>query len=264
MTKNIIGKTLGTLGSKWRDALARIIIQKKFSPNLLTFTGVVINLIGGFLLGLGGYINNPINWMHRLAGLVILLANIFDMLDGTVARMSGEVTKFGAFSDSVMDRYSDMALFVGAITYFALRHDSLFIIISSLALIGAVMTSYSRARAESLLPGKYNSGYMERPERIVILVATCLVNRLYMGMIFIALFANLATFHRIWDTRQTAFNLEHPQKAGKGYGSPNSPAILRFIRSIIFWNYPRQTWQHDAMGAFFLILILLSLLASPR
>jgi CDP-diacylglycerol--glycerol-3-phosphate 3-phosphatidyltransferase len=264
MTKNFIGKTLGTVGSKWRDALARSIIRKKISPNILTFTGLVINLIGGALLAFGGVINNPINWIHRLAGLVILLANIFDMLDGAVARMSGNVTKFGAFSDSVMDRYSDMALFAGAIIYFALRHDMSFVIISSLALVGSVMTSYTRARAESLLPGKYNSGYMERPERIVILVATCLVNRLYMGMIFIAIFANLATFHRIWDTRQTAFNLEHPSNAGKGYGAPNSPAILRFIRSIIFWNYPRQTWQHDAMGAVFLLVILFSLFLSPR
>jgi len=260
MTKNIIGKTLGTIGSKWRDALAHVIIQNEISPNILTFTGVVINFIGGGLLALEASIHG----LHIVAGLVILLANIFDMLDGAVARMSGKVTKFGAFTDSVMDRYSDMALFAGAITYFALRHDILFVIISSLALVGAVMTSYTRSRAEALLPGKYNSGYMERPERIVILVATCLVNRLYMGMIFIAFFANLATFHRIWDTRQTAFNLEHPKNAGKGYGSPNSPAILRFIRSIIFWKYPRQTWQHDAMGTIFFFLTLLSLLASPR
>jgi CDP-diacylglycerol--glycerol-3-phosphate 3-phosphatidyltransferase len=264
MTKNVIGKTLGTVGSKWRDAVARVIIQKDISPNILTFTGVVINLIGGILLALGGIIQNPINWIHRGAGLVILLANVFDLLDGAVARMSGKVTKFGAFSDSVMDRYSDMALFAGAITYFALHHDIPFVIISSFALVGSVMTSYTRARAESLLPGKYNSGYMERPERIVILVATCLVNRLYMGMLFIAVFANLATFHRIWDTRQTAFNLENPKKASKGYGSPNSSAIVRFIRSLLFWSYPRQTWQHDAMGVLLLLLTLLSLLASPR
>jgi CDP-diacylglycerol--glycerol-3-phosphate 3-phosphatidyltransferase len=185
------------------------------------------------------------------------------MLDGAVARMSEKVTKFGAFSDSVMDRYSDIALFAGAITYFALRHDMPFVLISALALMGSLMTSYTRARAESLLPGKYNSGYMERAERIVILLVTCLLNRLYMGMIFIAVFANLATLHRIWDAWQTAFNLEHPQEARKGYGSSDAPALLRFFRNLVFWEYPRQTWQHDAIGMLLFILTVLSLFFLP-
>lgn len=263
MTKNTIGKTLGTYGSQWRDAVARRIMQQGISPNILTYTGVVINLFGGVLIGLGGVVQHNINWVHIIAGVVIWLANVFDMLDGAVARISGEVTKFGAFSDSVMDRYSDMALFAGAITYFALRCDLPFIIVASLALVGSLMTSYTRARAESLLPGKYNAGYMERPERIVILFVTCLFNRLYMGMIFIAIFGNLATLHRIWDTRQTAFNLEHPQEARQGYGSPDAPWILRFFRNIIFWEYPRQTWQHDAMGAFLFTLTILSFFFLP-
>lgn len=266
MTKNIIGNTFGTVGSKWRDQLAQMIIRKRISPNILTLTGVAINLLGGLLLALGASSHSllawkygTLNWIHFLAGLVILLGNIFDLLDGAVARMSGHVTKFGAFSDSVMDRYSDLALFAGAITYFALRHELAFVVIGALALVGAVMTSYTRARAESLLPGKYNSGYMERPERIVMLIVTCFVNRVNLGMIFIALFANLATFHRIWDARQTAFNLEHPDQANTGYGSPNAPAFVQFLRSIIFWKYPRQTWQHDALSALILLVIGLSL-----
>ena len=260
MNVNIIGKTVGTFGQKWGDRLARVISGKGISPTLLKMVSSILYLSGGVLLAFGALPHGTINWMLIVAGGVILLASIFDLLGGTVAGMSGKVTKFGAFSDSVVDRYADLALFAGAITYFALRQDLVFVVIASLALIGAVMASYTRARAESLLPGKYNSGYMERPERIVILVATCLVNRLSLGMIFIALFANLATFHRIWDARQTAFNLDHPQEAGKGYGSPNSPAIVRCMRSLIFWDYSRQTWQHDVMSAVLLILALLSLL----
>jgi CDP-diacylglycerol--glycerol-3-phosphate 3-phosphatidyltransferase len=261
MTKNFIGEAFGKVGSKWRDALARRIIDHNISPNMLTFTGVSINLIGGVVLAMGANAEDRFNWFHVLAGLIILLANTFDMLDGTVARMSGRVSKFGAFSDSVMDRYSDMALFAGAITYFALRQDILFVVISAFALVGGIMTSYTRARAESLLPGKFDAGYMERPERIVALAVTCLMSRLYMGMLFIAIFSNLATFHRIWDTWRVNRNLTHPEDARQGYGSINSPAIIRALRNIIFWTYPRQTWQHDALNA---ILFILALLAPLR
>lgn len=258
MTKNIIGKTLGKFGSEWRDALAQAIIEKRISPNILTITGFVINFIGGVLLLLGATIQTRFNWIHVVAGVVIIIANIFDMLDGAVARMSQRVTRFGAFCDSVTDRYSDIILFGGGIIYFALRSDFPFVIVSALALTGSVMTSYTRARAESLLPGKFNAGYMERPERIVILAATCLLSRLYMGMLFIAVFSNIATFHRMWDAWQIDHNLEYPEDARKYYGSPNSARIVRLIRNIVFWTYPRQTWQHDALGFVFLVLTLLA------
>jgi CDP-diacylglycerol---glycerol-3-phosphate 3-phosphatidyltransferase len=263
MDKNLIGKTLGTLGMQWRDAIARAIIRQGISPNLLTCIGVLINVIGGALLGFGGVRHDPINWMHIAASVVILFANLFDILDGTVARMAGKVSKFGAFSDSVFDRYSDMALFAGTITYFALRGDTVFIVISAMALVGAIMTSYTRARAESLLPGKYNSGYMERPERVVTIIVSSLFNRLYMGMIFIAILGNLATLHRMWDAHQTAFNLEHPQQASQHSGDSDAPGIIRFFRNIIFWNYPRQTWQSDALNGFLFLLVLLSVFLLP-
>ncbi|MDY0095937.1 MAG: CDP-alcohol phosphatidyltransferase family protein [Candidatus Vecturithrix sp.] len=258
MTKNILGKTLGTLGSQWRDALARAIIERKISPNILTIIGFMINLLGGVLLIFGATIPTRFNWIHVLAGGVILIANIFDMLDGAVARMSNRVTRFGAFCDSVTDRYSDMILLGGAIAYFAWRRDLSWVIISVLALVGSVMTSYTRARAESLLPGKFDAGYMERPERIVILAVTCLVSRLYMGMLIIAVFSNLATFHRIWDAWQVDHNLEHPEDARRYYGSPHSPFMIRTFRNLIFWSYPRQTWQHDVLGIVLFILILVA------
>jgi phosphatidylglycerophosphate synthase len=259
MNANIIGKTLGTYGQKWGDSLVRMMMGKGISPNGLKVISSIIYLVGGILLASGVLVDGTINWVHILAGLVMLLASIFDLLNGAAVRISGNATKFGAFSTSIMDHYFDMALFAGALAYFALRHDIIFGVVSSMALVGVMMASYTRARAESLLPGQYDSGYMERPERIVVLVVTCVLNRLYIGMAFIAFFANLATFHRIWDTRQTAFNLEHPQSAGKGYGSPGSPAIVRFFRNLIFWKYPRQTWQHDVMSMILLILAILSL-----
>ena len=263
MKANIIGQTIGAFGEHWREEIARALVRRGISPNLLTYSGVVINLCAGLLIGLGAMAQPSVNWIHIGAGVVMLIANLFDLFDGAVARMSDKVTKFGAFSDSVMDRYSDMILFAGAITYFVLRHDMVFAVISSVALVGALMTSYTRARAESLLPGKYDSGYMERAERIVVLIVTCLADRLYIGMIFIAVLANLAAFHRIWDAHQTAFNLEHPDRAGRGYGSVSAPAIVRFLRGVIFWTYPRKSWQHDLLSGILALILIVSLFLLP-
>ncbi|PIE29002.1 CDP-alcohol phosphatidyltransferase [candidate division KSB3 bacterium] len=258
MNKDIIGKTLGKLGSRGRDACARFLIEKGFSPNILTLAGVVINVLGAVLLALGVRDVTGINWMHITAGAVILLANIFDTLDGAVARMSGQETRFGAFLDSVTDRYSDMCLFSGALVYFAVKGDVLFVIVSSLAAMGGIMTSYVRARAESLLPGKFNAGYMERPERIIVFAIACLFDRLYFGMLCIAVFANLATFHRGWDVWCMNRNLEDPEHARQGYGSIKAPRHLRALRSVFFWTHSRQTWQHDALGIFLFVLLLIS------
>ena len=258
MTKDVIGTTLGKFGSQSRDALARFLIDRGISPNILTIVGVFINLAGGVLVGFGATADAGINWVHVSAGVVIILANIFDTLDGAVARMAEQVTKFGAFLDSVTDRYSDMFLFSGAITYFALKGDLLLVIVSALAAVGGVMTSYTRARAESLLPGKFDAGYMERPERIMVFAVSCLFSRLYFGMICIAVLANLATFHRVWDVWRMNRNIEHPDKARQGYGSINAPLPFRTLRAVFFWTYPRQTWQHDAFGIFLLALLLTS------
>ena len=261
MTKDMLGKAFGKFGSQGRDALARGIINSGISPNWLTAAGVLINAIAGALLVVGALATPPgkLNWWHVLAGVVIFVGNTFDMLDGAVARMSGRVTKFGAFIDSVTDRYSDMLLFCGAITYFVLREDLVLIVISALALMGSIMTSYTRARAESVLPGKFNSGFMERPERIVAFAVASLFSHLYAGMICIAIFGNIAAFHRIWDVRKISMNLEHPEQARQGYGSMNAPVAIQAARQLIFWTHPRQTWQHDLLC----VVIFISLVAAP-
>ncbi len=258
MTKDVIGRTIGKFGSQGRNVLARFLIDREIYPNVLTIIGVFINFVAGMLVGFGVIADAGINWVHVLAGFVIILANIFDTLDGTVARMAGQETKFGAFFDSVTDRYSDMFLFSGAIAYFAMKGDLHFVVISALAAVGGIMTSYTRARAESLLPGKFNGGYMERPERVIVLAISCLFSRLYFGMICIAFLANLATFHRIWDAWRINRNLEQPEKARQGYGSINDPLPLRTLRAVLFWTYSRQTWQHDALGIVLFLLLLVS------
>ncbi len=258
MDTNIIGQRIGDVGNTWREEIARACIRRRLSPLLLTTVGMGLNVLGGILIGAGFAAQTSPNWLHLAAGIIVLLAGALDLLDDMVARLSENVTKFAAFSDSVFDLYSDLAIFAGALTYFAARGSLGFVIVSAVAFGGVLLMRYTQARAESLLPGRYNAGYMRRPEWIVVVIVSCLLNRLQVGMVLIALFSNLAVFHRIWDTHQTVHNLEHPDEAGHGYGSVSAPTFTRFWRSVIFWTYPRQSWQHDLLSAILALCIVLS------
>ena len=226
MNVNIIGKTIGTLGQEGVNYLARIAIEKKVSPNGLKGLSFISYSAGGILLACGTFARSPINWIHILAGLLICLAGLFDLVNEAVVRLSDNARKFRTFTYSILDCYADMIIFTGAIFYFALRQETIFVVISALALVGTVMMSYTSARAEALFPGRYDSGYLKRPERLAVLIITSIVNRLWVGMALIAILANLATFYRVLNARQTAFNLEHPQQAGRRHGSTGSPAML--------------------------------------
>jgi len=129
------------------------------SPNSLT--------VAGFLVTLGAALTIPHN--IRLGGVLILLGGIFDMLDGIVARASGKVTKFGAFLDSVLDRYSDAFLFLSLAYYLADQGNHTGSFLSLGTLVGAFLTSYARARAEGL-GASCHTGILERPERIILLI----------------------------------------------------------------------------------------------
>ena len=130
-----------------------------FSPNTLTVTGFVITVIAAFVI--------PYN--IRLGGIFIMIGGIFDMLDGIVARTSGKTTKFGAFLDSVLDRYSDAFLFLSLSYYLAANGNHTGSFLSLGTLVGAFLISYARARAEGL-GESCHTGIMERPERLILLI----------------------------------------------------------------------------------------------
>lgn len=139
------------------------IVAAKIHPNVLTATGVIINVACGVLFGIGEFF-----W----AGIVLIAANLFDMLDGNVARVTGNVTKFGAFLDSSLDRLSDMVIFTGIIFFYASNTPQRSIVnvfLALVAMMGSVMVSYTTARAESI-GVKANVGFLQRPERIVLLI----------------------------------------------------------------------------------------------
>ncbi len=145
------------------DAMVRWLAHGHINPNFLTVIGVAINVGSGLLFGFGQFF-----W----AGIVLIVANLFDMLDGQVARLSGRVTRFGGFLDSSLDRLSDMVVFVGLMVFYARDtefHSTLNVFLAGAGLMGSVMVSYASARAESLIP-KCDVGFLRRPERVVLLI----------------------------------------------------------------------------------------------
>ena len=171
----------------------------RISPNALTFFGLVINAAAAVLFGLAGPDNQQRMFLY--AGLTIIGAGIFDMVDGRVARATGQVTQFGAFFDSVIDRYSDLALFFGLLVYYARASRFFYIVLVAVVMTGSVMVSYTRARAESLI-GSCKVGFMERPERIVLVIIGALFNRMAPVLWVIAVLSNITVIHRIMFTYQ--------------------------------------------------------------
>src|SRR5207244_2955391 len=172
-------------------ALARI------SPNVLTFMGLVINVIAAILFGYANAENQV--RMFRYAGLVVFAAGFFDLVDGRVARASNQVTRFGGFFDSVLDRYSDAALFFGLLVYYARGNRFFYVVLAALVMISCIMVSYTRARAESLI-GTCKVGFMERPERLVLIIIGALFNRMAPVLWVIAVLSTITVIHRMYYT----------------------------------------------------------------
>ncbi|HEY7501161.1 MAG TPA: CDP-alcohol phosphatidyltransferase family protein [Vicinamibacterales bacterium] len=143
-------------------------VRLRIHPNILTFVGVLINIAAAWALGLGKFV---------MAGFIMMVANIFDYIDGKVALELDAVSAFGGFWDSVIDRFSDLSLFLGLIFLYSSLHRTNYVIVAALAMIFAIMTSYTRARAESLIR-KCKVGFMERPERIVLFMIGAFTNRM--------------------------------------------------------------------------------------
>jgi CDP-diacylglycerol---glycerol-3-phosphate 3-phosphatidyltransferase len=159
-----LSSAIGAACKRVLDAIVRTIARSRLiTPNILTLVGLLINVYCAWLYGTGHFF---------LGGLVLILANLFDMLDGSVARIQGRVTKFGAFFDSVIDRYSDTIVFVGIMIFYARDtryHSTLYVALTGIVLIGSVLISYTRARAEGVNI-ECKVGFLERPERVVLII----------------------------------------------------------------------------------------------
>src|SRR5213596_120290 len=201
MLKPISGR-IGA-GGKWvLDSLVVWLSNLRINPNVLTLIGLLINIFAMILFAKGIFL-----W----AGLVILFAGIFDIMDGEVARRTGRVTKFGAFFDSVIDRYSDLVLFVGLAVWYAKLDRLFYLSLVGLSLIGSIMTSYTRARAESLIQA-CKVGFLERPERIVLLIIGSLWDRMAAALWVMAILSNWTVSQRIWYTWRELSAVERQQR----------------------------------------------------
>jgi CDP-diacylglycerol--glycerol-3-phosphate 3-phosphatidyltransferase len=206
-------------------AIINLCVRLRIHPNTLTLIGVLINVGAAWALGYGRF---------TLAFVIMLVANIFDFIDGKVAHILGLQSEFGAFWDSTLDRFSDLALLTGLIFLYSKLGRSDYVMIAALTLIFSIMTSYARARAESLVE-KCKVGFMERPERIVLFMIGAITNRMA-GVLWVVLVLSiLAVANRIYYTYLALNRLPLPGKDG----------LKGLFNRAFFWTDDRATIPYD-------------------
>jgi CDP-diacylglycerol--glycerol-3-phosphate 3-phosphatidyltransferase len=214
-------------------AIIRLSVALGIHPNTLTLMGVLVNVAAAWALAKDHFIP---------AGLIMIVANIFDFIDGKVAFITGKQSQFGAFWDSTLDRFSDLALFTGLIWLYADRSRNGYVLIATLALIFSIMTSYARARAESLID-KCKVGFMERPERIVLFMIGAFTDRMA-GVLWVILTLSIITVaNRIYYTFLTLNTLPMPEGLAWRY---------------FFWRDERATLPYDIWVAAILAFVWLT------
>ena len=194
-------RMIGTACSTVIRLIVRALALSRIHPNVLTFIGLVINIVAAVLLAAGRF---------QAAGVVIISAAIFDMVDGRVARATNQVTRFGGFFDSVVDRYSDLALLMGLLVYYASINRYFYVVLTAVVMTASVMVSYTRSRAENTIP-VCKVGFLERPERIVLVIIGALFDRMAAVLWVIAVLGNLTVIHRMIFTWQESSRLESAQ-----------------------------------------------------
>jgi len=207
-------------------AIIRTCVALRIHPNVLTFVGVLVNIAAAWALGLGHFL---------LAGVIMIVANIFDFIDGKVAYQLRLESRFGAFWDSTLDRFSDLALLVGLIYLYSKAGRTDYVMIAALTLIFSIMTSYARARAESLVE-KCKVGFMERPERIVLFMIGAFTNRMAGVLWVILVLSILAVANRIYYTYLALNGLPMPRRDG----------VTGVFWRAFFWTDERTTLPYDA------------------
>lgn len=177
------------------DAMGTAVNKTGILPNTVTIIGLIGNALGAYLLATG-----QITW----GGVVILVMGPVDALDGTMARLRGEQTEFGAFVDSVTDRYSELVILAGLMFYYLTHPNPLAVGLIYFAAAGSVLVSYVKARAEGLgFTAKV--GILTRVERYLILAPALLLNIPMVALWIIAIFANFTAIQRIYFVRRQAY-----------------------------------------------------------
>lgn len=182
-------------GARFRQytyGIGKVLARTGISPNTVTVIGLLLNAVVAVVLASGNFV---------LGGLLALLAGAFDSLDGAVARAGGKVSVFGGFLDSTLDRYSEAVLLLGLLVYFTRADDSLAVALVYITMVGSIMTSYTRARAEAA-GLKNESGVFQRTERVILLGALLLLGRPLLAMWILAIGTNITAAYRVYAVRR--------------------------------------------------------------
>ena len=207
-------------------AIIRASVALGIHPNTLTLIGVLVNVAAAWALG---------NNRFLLAGVIMIVANIFDFIDGKVAHLTGTSSRFGAFWDSTLDRFSDIALFLGLIYLYSNLRRTDYVMVASLAMMFSIMTSYARARAESLID-KCKVGFMERPERIVLFMIGAFTDRMAAVLWVILILSIVTVANRIHYTYLVLNDKPVPR---------GTNPLSRFSWRAFFWTDERGTFPYD-------------------
>jgi CDP-diacylglycerol--glycerol-3-phosphate 3-phosphatidyltransferase len=176
------------------DPLARALLRAHVRPNHLTMVGLGVSILAAFALAQG---------QLRIGAVLLALAGLCDFFDGSLARLANSVSAFGAFLDSVVDRYSDLVVLLGVVLHYHRAADTTAVFLTMGALVGTIMTSYTKARAQSMgVPCEI--GLLERPERLIVLIAGATFNLLTLAVIALAVLTNVTALQRILYMRRAA------------------------------------------------------------
>jgi soluble lytic murein transglycosylase len=206
----------------WTDPVGHALFRLHLRPNHLTLCGLGVSLLAAAFFVAG---------RTHAAGALLLLAGLFDFFDGSLARVSGQVTPFGAFLDSVIDRYSDLVVLLGIVVLFARMPHARGAVVAMAGLVGSVMVSYTKARAESI-GVECNVGFMERPERMICLIAGALLDLLEPALWALAILANVTALQRIAFTRRAM----------------RRAAIVPLALGVLFTTTPREAVSGAALA----------------
>lgn len=174
------------------DPICAFLNRLGIQPNTITLAGLAGNLVAAIFLSQGDFL---------IGGLLALVMGAMDALDGGMARLRGEPTDYGAFIDSVTDRYSELILYGGLLLYFSNAGNQIVVLLIYLAAVGSVLVSYTRARAEGLgYEAKW--GILTRAERFAVFIPSLILSIPVVGLVLIAIFANITAIQRIYVVRK--------------------------------------------------------------
>ncbi len=239
-----------------RDALARCLLSLKLGPDTLTAAGLLFTIAAAVFLALGAG-----DAHHTFAGfgqagwrlwavIFFILSAAADMLDGAMARIGGKMTKFGAFLDSTIDRYSDALLFGGIGFYYALHHNLTYQVLAVVAMANALIISYTKARAEDFIPS-CKVGFWERGERLAALLIAAACGAFPAVLWELAIFPFFTALRRIQFTFRAIRTLDQEQEIA-------TDSRGQVTDGCFFDRFRHGSFSYDLLTAAYITFIILA------